>query len=72
MFVTYDPESYSITDDNCNPYPALITKGCGCCSDHKRVTAENLATAIREAEEWLKQLKTLSPVHYPDDVTGGF
>lgn len=62
--IEYEPESYGLTDIYCNPLPAFKTRGCGCCSGYKKVTAETIAEAIQEAEEWLAELRSLEPADY--------
>ncbi len=71
MIISYNPECFSFTDDNCNPYPALETAGCGCCKKYLPVTAENIQTAKDEAKEWLEFLESLEPVEYPTEVEFG-
>lgn len=66
MFVQYDPDCYAFL----NPAPGLRTQGCGCCSSYEPCTQENLDLAIKEAEEWLEQLREIQPVspdRYKDD-----
>ena len=62
--INYEPKHYGFGDDYSNQYPALVTKGCGCCSSYLPVTQQNLEQAISEAEEWLETLRSLSPVDY--------
>ena len=58
MIISYESsECYTFTDDKGTPYPALRTKGCGCCSSYLPVTQENINQAILEAEKWLETLK---------------
>ena len=67
MIISYESECYSFTDDKGAAYPALSTKGCGCCSSYLPVTQENINQAILEAEKWLETLKALKPFDYPVD-----
>jgi hypothetical protein len=68
-FISIDQECYSFTDDDGRPYPALVTRGCGCCAAYRKVTRENLDEAIRQAEEWLAKLRETEPVDYPEEVS---
>ena len=43
------------------------TRGCSCCSEKVRITAESIAQAIGEAEEWLETLRNLTPETYTDE-----
>jgi len=61
-------ESYDFTDDNGKPYPALITRGCGCCSSALPVTWENIDKAIAQTHEWLEELEAMEPVSYPAEI----
>lgn len=66
--ISHIPECHSFTDDNCNPYPALRTRGCGCCGEYLPVTKENIELAKTQAREWMEFLENLEPVNYPLDV----
>ncbi len=68
MIIKYLDECHSFTDDECTPYPAFRTAGCGCCASYLPVTAENLELAKEQARAWLKQLEQMNPVVYPADV----
>lgn len=67
-YTQYNPECYSFADGEGQPYPALLTRGCGCCSVAVKVTRENLDEAIRSAREWVGFLESLSPVDYPPEI----
>lgn len=71
MIISHTEECFSFTDDNCRPYPALETAGCGCCKQYLPVTAENIQKAKNDAQKWLEFLEKLKPVEYPPDVTFG-
>jgi hypothetical protein len=43
------------------------TRGCSCCSETVRITAESIAQAISEAEEWLTELRDMKPETYPEE-----
>lgn len=64
----YDAECWSFQDDDGKPYPALLTRGCGCCQSYLKVTPENIAEAIKATEEWLEFLRELQPVTYPPEI----
>ena len=61
MIIRHDTDRLSSEDGYCD-LPALITSGCSCCSSLLPLTQENIALAIKEAEDWIKELKTLVPV----------
>lgn len=49
-------------------YPKVFrTRGCGCCSDDIRITAESINQAIQEAEQWLETIRALKPETYPEE-----
>jgi hypothetical protein len=61
-------ESFDFTDDNGKPCPALVTRGCGCCSSSLPVTRENIDKAIAQTREWLAELESMQPVSYPAEI----
>ncbi len=62
MIVKFLDEHYGFTDENENPLPALRDIGCDCCAKYFPLTEENIQKAIEEAEAWILQLKSLSPL----------
>lgn len=62
--IKYDPENFDFMDENCRPFPAFVTRGCGCCSSVVRVTRESIDEAIQQAKDWLAFLEGLQPVDY--------
>lgn len=68
-FVSYYPAHYSLTHpDTGEEMPALVTAGCGCCSNALPLTQTNLDAARKEAEEWLETLRGLKPFDYPEGM----
>jgi type III secretion system FlhB-like substrate exporter len=54
-------ESSFLYDKDFLGLPSLITSGCGCCSEQLPCTADNIASAIREEENFLEELQSLEP-----------
>ncbi len=63
-----EEECYDFTDDSGKPYPALITRGCGCCAYGLPVTRENIDKAIAQTREWLSEPEAMEPVSYPAEI----